>query len=117
MAKGFLYAIRGSLALINLVACAFFAPSLGSPMATTAAIGKVMYPRCSRMVHMKRILHWLYGIGLITPPFGACLFVASGLDRSVKLESIYKRIIPFCLAAFVGGLIITFVPSITLWFK
>lgn len=69
------------------------------------------------MVHFGVITNIVTGIGLITPPFGANLFVASGLDKTIKLEGIYKRILPFCLAAIVGGLIITFAPILSLWFK
>lgn len=69
------------------------------------------------LVHFGVITNIVTGIGLITPPFGACLFVASGLDKTVKIESIYKRILPFCLSAIVGGLIITYVPALSLWFR
>jgi len=68
-------------------------------------------------VHFGVITNIVTGIGLITPPFGACLFVASGLDKSVKIEYIYKRIIPFCITATIGGFIVTYVPILSLWFK
>lgn len=68
-------------------------------------------------VHFGVITNIVTGIGLITPPFGACLFVASGLDKKIKIESIYRRIIPFCITAFVGGFIITYIPILSLWFK
>ncbi|MDR2089052.1 MAG: TRAP transporter large permease subunit [Clostridiales Family XIII bacterium] len=69
------------------------------------------------LVHFGVITNIVTGIGLITPPFGACLFVASGIDKSIKIESIYKRILPFCFSAVIGGLIVSFVPVLSLWFK
>lgn len=40
----FLEKLRGSLAIVTVVACAFFGALSGSALATTAAIGGVMYP-------------------------------------------------------------------------
>jgi len=68
-------------------------------------------------VHFGVITNIVTGIGLITPPFGANLFVASGLDPSVKIESIYRRILPFCVTAAIGGFIVTYLPILSLWFK
>ncbi|GHS99127.1 hypothetical protein AGMMS50276_22190 [Synergistales bacterium] len=54
-------------------------------------------------------------LGCITPPFGACLFVASSIDKSVKLESMYKEVIPFCIVGIIGIFIITFIPILSTW--
>jgi len=51
-------------------------------------------------------------IGLVTPPFGACMFVASGITN-VKLDRIIKYVIPFVLTGIIGLLIITFVPVLS----
>jgi C4-dicarboxylate transporter DctM subunit len=56
-------------------------------------------------------------LGQATPPFGACLFVANGIDKSVKMEQIYREVIPFCLTGIVGILIVTFVPALSMWVK
>ncbi|MGI6066822.1 MAG: TRAP transporter large permease [Bacillota bacterium] len=69
------------------------------------------------LVHFGVVANINLGLGLITPPFGACLFVASSIDRSVTLETIYKGVIPFVIAAFIGVLIISYVPALSLWFK
>ena len=44
VAKVFLSKIRGALALISFVACALFGAMCGSGIATTSAIGSLMYP-------------------------------------------------------------------------
>lgn len=54
-------------------------------------------------------------LGLITPPFGANLFVIAGVSR-VNLTQIYKRTLPFVLAGFIGVLIITYFPVFTMGF-
>ncbi len=54
-------------------------------------------------------------LGLVTPPFGAALFVSSGISK-VPITHIYKRVIPFIIAGIISILIITYVPVITLGF-
>ena len=51
-------------------------------------------------------------LGLITPPLGLCLFVASPIAR-VSIERTAVAVIPFLLAEIVVLLLIAFVPEIT----
>ena len=52
-------------------------------------------------------------IGLLTPPVGAGLYIASSL-ADVKLETLTRAIWPFLLASFVALLIITYWPQMVL---
>lgn len=54
-------------------------------------------------------------IGYITPPVGINLFVASGIFKE-KLGDVIKSILPFIFLLIIGLLIVTFVPSISLFF-
>ena len=54
------------------------------------------------------------GIGLITPPVGSVLFVASAVS-GLKIEQVVKGMVPFYLALFVVLVLITYVPIISLW--
>ncbi len=53
-------------------------------------------------------------IGLLTPPVGAGLYIASSLG-DVKLENLIKAIWPFLLISLASLLIITYWPTLTLW--
>ncbi len=53
-------------------------------------------------------------IGLITPPLGLCLFVASSISR-ISLEKISKAILPFLLVEIAVLLIVTYIEPITLF--
>ncbi len=53
-------------------------------------------------------------IGMLTPPLGVNLFVASGISK-LSLETIAKATIPFLLAMILALAIITFVPSVSLF--
>ena len=54
------------------------------------------------------------GIGLLTPPVGAVLFIGSAVSK-VSMERIVKATIPFYLCMIITLLIITFIPEVSLW--
>ena len=54
------------------------------------------------------------GIGLLTPPVGAVLFIGSAVAKR-PMEKVVKATMPFYLCMIVALLLISFVPSISLW--
>ena len=54
------------------------------------------------------------GIGLLTPPVGAVLFIGSAVGK-VKMEKVVKATLPFYLCMIVVLLLLTFVPEITMF--
>ena len=50
-------------------------------------------------------------IGQVTPPFGVCLFVISDVNK-IKLEKLYKSILPFLLPLLATLFLVTYVPQI-----
>ena len=53
------------------------------------------------------------GIGLLTPPVGAVLFIGSAVAKR-PMEQVVKATLPFYLCMFVALLLLTFVPDISL---
>ena len=53
------------------------------------------------------------GIGLLTPPVGAVLFIGSAVSK-VPMERVVKAMLPFYFAMIATLLLITFVPGITM---
>ena len=53
------------------------------------------------------------GLGLCTPPVGACLFVGCSIGN-IPIERAVKTIWPFYLAILVALMLTTFVPALTL---
>ncbi len=52
----------------------------------------------------------------LTPPFGFALFYLKGIaPKEIKIQSIYKGIIPFVLLQLIGLIMIMWHPDITLW--
>jgi tripartite ATP-independent transporter DctM subunit len=53
-------------------------------------------------------------VGLVTPPVGMCLNVASAIS-GLKITTIFKAALPFLLANFLTLLAVSFIPQVTLW--
>ena len=67
------------------------------------------------MIHFGAMVCANLCLATITPPFGAGMFVANTLDKSVKIETIFKEILPFCVTGVIGTLVIIFVPILSTW--
>lgn len=64
-------------------------------------------------VHLGVIITLNITIALITPPMGACVFVAAAVSR-IEIVSLFKTIWPFVLTAIAVLLLLIFFPSLTL---
>ena len=53
------------------------------------------------------------GIGLLTPPVGAVLFIGSGIAKR-PMEKVVKEMLPFYAFMVIALILITFIPAITL---
>ena len=54
------------------------------------------------------------GIGLLTPPVGAVLFIGSAVAKR-PMEKVVRATLPFYLCMIVALLLISFIPQISLW--
>lgn len=64
-------------------------------------------------VHFGVIMVLNVTLGLMTPPVGTVLFIASA-TTGVKLESLIRSLVPFLLISLVILLLITYIPSLSL---
>lgn len=104
------------LFLINL-----FLLFVGTFMETTASLiilTPILLPLAVDVgidpIHFGLVMVLNLVIGLITPPLGVCLFIASSIAQ-ISLEQISKAILPFLLAAIAVLLIVTYIPELVLW--
>ncbi|HDL6634710.1 TPA: TRAP transporter large permease [Yersinia enterocolitica] len=65
-------------------------------------------------VHFGMIMLINLGIGLITPPVGSVLFVASAVSKQ-KIEQVVKAMLLFYGALFLVLMLVTYIPEISLW--
>ncbi|SNY71561.1 TRAP transporter large permease [Enterobacter sp. CC120223-11] len=65
-------------------------------------------------VHFGMIMMVNLGIGLITPPVGSVLFVASAVSKQ-KIETVVKAMLPFYGILLIVLAMVTYIPAISLW--
>ena len=67
-------------------------------------------------IHLGVIMVMNLEIGMLTPPLGLNLFVASGLSGMSVLQ-VARAAIPFALVLLVGLMLVTYIPGIPLFFQ
>ncbi|WP_077617562.1 TRAP transporter large permease [Bacillus sinesaloumensis] len=94
---------------------------LGSPMDMAPLIlimTPILFPIVTALgvdpVHFGIIMIMNLGIGLITPPVGTVLFVGAAIGK-VSIERGAKALIPLYFVLVVVLLIVTYIPSISMW--
>ncbi|WP_423208563.1 TRAP transporter large permease [Paracoccus yeei] len=94
---------------------------VGAFLDTIAAISilvPILLPVAARYgidpVHLGLIVTLNLMIGLLTPPVGMVLFVLSRISR-MSVERTALAILPWMIPLFIALLLITFIPSISLW--
>ncbi|WP_407439044.1 TRAP transporter large permease [Lelliottia sp.] len=65
-------------------------------------------------VHFGMIMMVNLGIGLITPPVGSVLFVASAVSKQ-RIETVIRAMLPFYAMLLVVLGMVTYIPAISLW--
>ena len=65
-------------------------------------------------VHFGMIMLVNLGIGLITPPVGSVLFVASAVSKQT-IEQVVKAMLPFYAVLFLVLMLVTYIPAISLF--
>ncbi|SHJ55004.1 TRAP transporter, DctM subunit [Anaerobranca californiensis DSM 14826] len=65
-------------------------------------------------IHFSIIMVANLSVGLITPPVGTVLYVATSISK-LKLEQLIKEMLPMYIILFILLLIITYLPIVVLW--
>ena len=104
------------LMLINLF---FFI--LGCFMSETAAMiimMPILLPVLTALkidlVHFGIVMMMNLSIGMVTPPFGVCLFVTCSIAK-ISIEEYAREVWPFIVALIISLLLITYLPDISLF--
>ena len=101
--------VHGSLGIVTVISCMFFAAISGSGVATTAAIGAVMLPEMAKARYNKEFASAIVGvaspIGVIIPP--SITFIIYGVLTGTSIADLYKAGIPSGIL--IGLLLIVYV--------
>src|SRR5699024_7664154 len=78
----------------------------------------ILLPICDLLgidrIHFGIVMSYNLLLGMITPPVGIGLYVMSSVAK-VSFERIVKDILPFYIPLFAALVLITFLPSLSLW--
>ena len=81
-------------------------------------LGPILHPLAVSLgfhpLHFGIVMVLALNIALMTPPVGACLFVACGISK-LTLEQLSREIFPFIIVVVIVLFIIAFVPDIPLF--
>jgi C4-dicarboxylate transporter DctM subunit len=97
--------------LLLLVGC--FLDPLSSILLLTPLLVPMVKAVGINTVHFGIIITVNLAIGLFHPPFGINIFVAQSV-LGIKLETIYRGIIPFVVIYLIALALITYIPEISL---
>jgi len=65
-------------------------------------------------IHFSIVILISLALGLFTPPVGTTMFLSCRL-ADVKIEEVARDLIPYFVAAVIIVILVTFIPSLTLW--
>jgi len=65
-------------------------------------------------IHFGVIITINMELGMLTPPVGLNLFVASGIT-GLSIKEVVKAVMPWFFVIFIGLMLITYIPQISLW--
>jgi tripartite ATP-independent transporter DctM subunit len=118
MIADFLLATTGSPAVILLLIILLMLV-VGMFMDIAAALiilGPILHPIALSIgmsgIHFGIVMVLSLNIALMTPPVGACLFVACSITK-LKLSTLSKAILPFIIVEVIALFIIAYIPAIS----
>jgi len=106
---GFLILINIFLLIIGMTLDAGPATIIFTPLFLPVAVSMGIDP-----THFLIIMVCGFALGLVTPPYGVCLFSISSIC-SIPMDKLVRASAPFYAVIFVAMLMITFIPAITLF--
>ncbi len=96
----------------------YFVGDFMEPSAAILILAPLFLPVVKKLgidpIHFGIIMTVNMEIGMITPPVGLNLFVASGIS-GLSLWDVFKGAAPFMIIMLIGLFIITYIPIISLW--
>lgn len=103
------------LLMVNVIL--WFAGDFMEPSSIILILAPIFFPIATAMgidpIHLGIVMTLNMEVGMITPPVGLNLYVASGLS-GLSLEEVTKASLPWMLVMIVALLLVTYIPAISL---
>lgn len=102
------------LSLLLLLFCGTWLESTACCIILAPILAPMMEMLGYHPIHFGIVMIVTINIGLLTPPLGVCLFVASGVGKC-SIEAIVKEIWPYIILDIVVVLLLVYFPQLTLF--
>jgi len=104
------------LLIVNVLL--FVAGQFMEPTAIITILAPILFPVAVALgidpIHFGIVMVVNMEVGMITPPVGLNLYVASGITK-MPLVDVTKSAVPWLIAVVIGLILVTYVPAISLW--
>ncbi|MDP5276503.1 TRAP transporter large permease [Chengkuizengella axinellae] len=104
------------LLIVNVLL--FIAGQFMEPTAIITILAPILFPVAIALgidpIHFGIIMVVNMEVGMITPPVGLNLYVASGMTK-MSLIDVTKSAFPWLIAVIIGLILVTYIPAISLW--
>ena len=104
------------LLMVNILL--FFAGDFMEPSSVIMIFVPLLFPVAMELgidpIHFGVVIVVNMELGMITPPVGLNLFVASGIT-GLSLKDVIVASLPWSMTILVGLLLVTYIPQISLW--
>ncbi|MYL35257.1 TRAP transporter large permease subunit [Pontibacillus yanchengensis] len=104
------------LLIVNILL--FIAGQFMEPTAIITILAPILFPVAMGVgidpIHFGIVMVVNMEVGMITPPVGLNLYVASGITK-MPLVDVTKSALPWLVAVVIGLILVTYIPAISLW--
>lgn len=119
VAKGLISVLKTpSMFMVGIVLLMIIIGTFIDTLSALIILGPVLLPAANLLgidpLHFGLILCMSLSFGVLTPPVGTCLFVASGI-AGTTVEDTAHHVIPFVTILFGGTIILALFPDLILW--
>lgn len=104
-----------SLIILFYLAAGCFVDALGLILLTVPIFYPVIEALNYNLIWFGVIIVVVTQMGVISPPVGVNVYVVSGIERDLPLQTVFKGAIPFLICLVVAAAILVAFPQISLW--
>jgi len=108
------WTIIGFIILFYLV-CGCFVDALGLILLTIPIFYPVIVELNYDLIWFGVIIVVVTQMGVISPPVGVNVYVVSGIERDIPLQTVFKGVLPYLLCLIVAAGILVAFPQLSLW--
>ncbi len=104
-----------SLIILFYLIAGCFVDALGLIMLTIPIFYPVILKLGYDLIWFGVIIVVVTQMGVISPPVGVNVYVVSGIERSIPLQTVFKGALPFLLCLIIAAALLVAFPIISLW--